>query len=55
MPARFSEVVKGLLYRGGAPEPWEVKTLKDVYGIEQIISLDAESASRIADAVKKMA
>jgi len=53
MPARFSEVVPDVLYRGGSPEPWEIKVLKDVYGIQQIISLDKESASRIHDACKE--
>jgi len=53
MPIRFSEVEPNVLYRGGAPEPWEVKILKDVYGIEQIISLDKRSGQKIHDACKK--
>lgn len=52
MPIRFSEVEPGILYRGGAPEPWEVKILKDVYGIEQIISLDKRCGQEIHDECK---
>ena len=47
MPARFKEVEPNLLYRGGAPKSWEIKTLKKVFGIEQIISLDKRIAKEI--------
>jgi hypothetical protein len=52
MPIRF-EKVNDMLYRGGAPEDWEVKILKDVYGINKIISLDEESGNRIHNACKE--
>jgi len=52
MPIRFSEVEPNILYRGGALEPWEIKILKDVYDIEQIISLDKESGQKIHDECK---
>jgi len=53
MPIRFSEVIPNVLYRGGAPEDWEIEILKDVYGIEQIISLDQQSAKKIHNACKE--
>ncbi len=47
MPARFKEVVPGLLYRGGEPQLWEIKALKEQFGIEQIISLDKKIGNKI--------
>lgn len=52
MPSRFAEVDSNL-FRGGAPTPEEVKILKDVYGIKQIISLDKQSADRIDETCKE--
>lgn len=50
MPIRFKEVVPNLLYRGGAPKPWEVEALKKIFNIKQIISLDEQAANAIKDA-----
>lgn len=46
MILRFREVVDGL-YRGSAPSPGDVETLKEDFGIKRIVSLDEESALRI--------
>ncbi len=51
MPARFSEVIPNLLYRGGAPNS-EVFVLKDKWGIKQIISLDESVGKSIAEDCK---
>ena len=50
MPARFNEVIPGVLYRGGAPEPWEVPILKKHFGINHIISLDRKRGEIIHNA-----
>lgn len=46
MPDRFAEVQKGL-YRGGRPSPQELRMLKDLWGINKIVSLDDESGKAI--------
>lgn len=47
MPRRFKEVVPNLLYRGAAPQSWEIPVLKGVFNIQQIISLDKEEGEEI--------
>lgn len=46
VPDRFSEVIKGLLFRGGKPSPKELALFKKA-GIKKIISLDEESGRDI--------
>ncbi len=46
MPDRFAEVQRGL-YRGGRPSPKELCMLKDLWGINKIVSLDDESGKTI--------
>ncbi len=48
MPARFTEVVPDVLYRGGAPTSVEIPMLKDKWGIKQIVSLDSKAGKAIA-------
>lgn len=48
MPVRFSKVTDNL-YRGGAPEDWEVTLLKNTFGITKIISLDEKCGNNIKD------
>jgi len=53
MPDRFAEVVEGL-YRGGAPTPKEVSMLKDLWGINKIVSLDEAAGKDIQKICKKL-
>lgn len=46
MPVRFAKVSDNL-YRGGEPSEDDLKMLRDVYGIKQIISLDSVIGNRI--------
>jgi hypothetical protein len=43
---KFKKITNGL-YRGSAPSPQDVQTLKEQFGIKKIISLDEESGNRI--------
>lgn len=42
------------LYRGSAPSLEEVKQLKDIFGVNRIVSLDLESGEKIFDICKKL-
>ena len=53
MPVRFAKVVPGL-FRGGVPELVELPILKDVWGVNKIISLDGECGENIFPSVKKL-
>jgi hypothetical protein len=53
MPDRFSEVQDGL-YRGGKPSPKEVRMLKDLWGINKIVSLDQKSGEEIDPITKRL-
>lgn len=54
MPARFTEVIPDMLYRGGAPSSSEIPILANKWNIKQIISLDQKSAEKIAYACKEL-
>lgn len=54
MPAKFEEVVKNKLYRGGEPTLKALKILKDVFGINKIISLDYKIGNNIHSYVKEL-
>lgn len=43
---RFQEVTPGIL-RGGFPTPEEVRVLKNIWGVNRIISLDLEAGEKI--------
>jgi hypothetical protein len=49
---RFQKVSDNL-YRGSAPEEFDIPILKSKYGITKIISLDKKSGERISDSCKK--
>jgi hypothetical protein len=49
---RFREVVPGVLYRGSAPSPLDVKELKNKLGIKKIVSLDKDTGEKIDRACK---
>lgn len=51
MIERFRKVTDDL-YRGSAPSPKDVEQLKNSFGVKKIVSLDAESAERIARTCK---
>jgi hypothetical protein len=54
MPDRFAEVVKGQLYRGGAPTPADLQMLKNLFGIKKVVSLDDEIGHAIHNDVKAL-
>lgn len=47
MIRRFRTVILGVLYRGSAPSPDDIKALKEKLGIRKIVSLDKRSGDRI--------
>lgn len=53
MPDRFSQVSENI-YRSGCPEIKELPVLKEVWGINKIVSLDASCAKKIAAACKEL-
>jgi hypothetical protein len=53
MPAKFAEVVKGL-FRGGAPSNEDINMLRDLWGVNKIVSLDGDVADNIAPTVRAL-
>jgi hypothetical protein len=50
---RFAEVQKGL-FRGGCPTPEDLRILKDVYGVQKVISLDDKCGNKIDPICKEL-
>lgn len=53
MPSRFSEIFSQI-YRSGAPSVNELPILKNVWGIQKIVSLDSGVAKEIHEACKSL-
>lgn len=47
MPVRFSEVIPGEIFRGGDPSPEDLRTLKYIWGLKRVVSLDLDCGFRI--------
>ncbi len=53
MPIRFSKVDEGV-YRGGEPSVDDLRVLKEVYGIQKIITLDGDIGIKLHPYIKEL-